>query len=201
VKNLHLSLIFPAMLLVSCASDSKKEKSSPAEATKHKSLEERFQSGGGRDPNGFQQDSDGKLTIKNAKRSPFEAKGESNMASKSFDKKAYKSGDFSKKSFWGNKEYDRKAYTGNTDGSEFQKSSKIAEKGARESSTTAKIPEKYDTNAYATDAAREAGNAPIQKGTNDQFENKRDDFERPAIIDYREQRQMSKAQATSILGR
>lgn len=201
MKKLHLCLILPAFLFVSCASDSKKEKNSPApETTGRKSLEERFQSGG-RDPNSFQQDSDGKLTIKNAKRSPFEAKGESNMASKSFDKKAYKSGDFSKKSFWGNKEYDRKAYTGNTDGSEYQKSTKIGEKGARESSTTAKIPDNYNTNAYTTNTAREAGNSPIKKGENAQIENQRNDYERPDIIDYREQRQMSKAQATSILGR
>ena len=200
MKNLHLSLIFPAVLFVSCASDSNKEKSASTQSTGRKSLEERFQSGG-RDPNSFQQGSDGKLTIKNAKRSPFEAQGQSNLANKSFEKQAYKSGDFSKKSFWGNKEYDRKAYAGKTDGRQFQKASNLGEKGARESSTAAKVADNYDTNSYATNAAREAGSSPIKKGDNAQIQNQRDDFERPEIIDYREQRQMSKAQTTSILGR
>lgn len=201
MKNLTLSLIFPALLLVSCASDSKKEKPAPAEASGHRTMDERFKGGGQFDPNSYRQGADGKLSIQNAKRSPFEAKGESNLSKKSFNKQAYQTGDYAKKSWWGNKEYGSQKYAGNTDGSRFQKASDLADKGARESSTHAKIPDNYNTNSYATNAAREAGNAPIKKGTSDQIENKRNGFEQPEILDYREQRTISKAEAGSILGR
>ncbi|GAA5125468.1 hypothetical protein JIN84_14175 [Luteolibacter yonseiensis] len=204
MKNLPLSLILPAVLLVSCASDSDKKKSAAAAPASQGATERSvadWVSEKSKD-NGFKKNEKGSWVPKSDKRSSYDQMGQDpNFANKTYKKEAYKPGDFSKKSFWGNKEFDRKAYAGNTDGGKFQKASKLGEKGARESSTNAKLPDNYDTNGYATNSAREAGNAPITKGTNDQIENKRNDFERPDIIDYREQRQMSKAQTTTIMGR
>jgi hypothetical protein len=205
VKKLHLTLILPILLTASCASDSGKKKTTSASAAASGGATERsvaeWVSETSKD-NGFRKDAKGQWIPKSDKRSSYDYVGQDpNFSNKKFKKEAYQPGDFAKKSFWGNKEYDRKAYAGNTDGSQFQKTSKLAEKGARESSTTAKIPDNYDTNAYATNAAREAGNAPVKKGSNDQIENQRGKFDQPDIIDYREQRQISKAQTTTILGR
>lgn len=206
MKKLHLTLILPILLFASCASDSNKKKNTTSASTAtsqgatERSVAE-WVSEKSKD-NGFKKDANGGWIPKSDKRSSYDYVGQDpNFSNKKFKKEAYQPGDFSKKSFWGNKEYDRKAYAGNTDGNQLRKSSTLGEKGARESSTTAKIPDNYNTNAYATNSAREAANAPVKKGSNDQIENKRDDFERPDIIDYREQRQMSKAQTKTILGR
>ena len=153
--GLAAPLIVPLILLASCGTGSDKDKSAstpPARQT----LNERFSGGGGRDPNSFQRDSNGKLKINEAKRSPFESQGESHLSNKSFKKQDYKAGDYAKKSWWGNKEYDRQSYAGNTDGSQFKKSSGLADKGANEAGNQARIPDNYRTGNYATGDSRES---------------------------------------------
>lgn len=184
------------VLTASCGTDADKPASTPQA---RKSMNERF-GGGGRDPNSFQQDANGKLMINDSKRSYYESKGESYYGGKEFKKQEYKAGDYAKKSWWGNKEYDRQAYDGNTDGSRFQTPSDLQGKGAREAGSAADIPDKYQTGTYATGSANEAGNAPIKKGTNDAIENRRKVFEQPEIIDYREQRALTVDQSKSLLG-
>ena len=162
-------------------------------------MNERF-GGSGRDPNSYQQDSSGKFYIKDEKRSGFEGKTDTNFAGKSFKKEEYKAGDYAKKSWWGNKEYERQAYDGNTDGSRFQTPSKLQGQGAREAGNAADIPDNYQTGNYATGNAREAANAPIKKGTSAAIDNHKDDYAQPEIIDWREQRSLSVDQSKSILG-
>ena len=199
MKIIRTILILPVFLAASCASKSGADKSTASAAPEHKTMNERF-GGGGRDPGSYQQDSSGKFYIKDEKRSPFEGKTDPNFAGKSYKKTEYKTGDYAKKSWWGNKEYDRKAYDGNTDGSRFQTTSRLQGKGAREAGTAADIPDNYQTGTYATGDAREAGKAPIQKGTSAAIENHKDDYPQPEIIDWREQRALSVDQSKSILG-
>lgn len=194
MKLIRSIALLPVILAASCASKS----TNPAPPG-HQSMNERF-GGGGRDPGSYQQDSSGKFYLKEDKRSPFEGKTDPNFAGKSFDKKEYKTGDYAKKSWWGNKEYDRKSYDGNTDGSRFQTTSALQGKGAREAGNAADIPDNYQTGTYATGDAREAGKAPIQKGTSAAVENHKDDYAQPGIIDWREQRSLSVDQSKSILG-
>lgn len=134
---------------------------------------------GSRDPNSPKLDSKGKLKMDSAKRSPYESKGQASIGGKTYQKKAYKAGDYAKKSWWGNKDYGSKSYAGNTDGSRFQTSSRLDGQGAPESGNQAKIPEKYNTGDYATGAAREASNsvnrdsgtaAREQGRTNDEYQ-------------------------------
>ncbi len=192
MKTIRYIALLP-VLLMSCASDKK-----TAEAPAHQSMNERFSSGG-RDPNSVTLDSSGKV-VRNGKRSPFESQGESNYANKDFTKQAYKTGDYTKKSWWGNKDYGSKTYAGNTDGSRFQTKSKLQDKGAREAGTNARIPDAYQTGDYATAAAHEAGATAIKKGSNDQIENTQETFQQPEIIDWREQRSLSRDQSKGILG-
>jgi hypothetical protein len=192
VKTLLLACLFPA-LAVSCASDTTKEKPAPT----RKSLGERLS-----ENDGYAKDSEGNWKPRSDKRSPYENVGQDpNFVKNGVKKKEYKTGDYSKKSWWGSKEYDRKAYGGKTDGSRFAKSSTLGEKGAREANTTAKIQEDYQTSSYATSDAREGSRQPIAKPSNDAIENRRKVFAEPEIIDWKEQRSLSMDQSKGILGR
>jgi hypothetical protein len=193
VKFLQAIPTLAAILLVSCASDPKPE---AAAAPTHRSLSERLNESGG-----YKQDAEGNWKPTNDKRSPFESQGEIHDANKGIKKESYKTGDYAKKSWWGNKEYERQPYTGNTDGNRFQTTSRLQGKGAREANTTAKIPDNYQTNDYQTNAAREAGNAAIARPSNDLIENRQKVFQQPEIIDWREQRSLSMEQSKGILGR
>lgn len=190
-----ISLLLLPLLLASCGSDggNKTAASTPAP---RKGLMARMTEEGG-----YKQDSKGNWVPKSDKRSPFENQGASQFASKDYKKQEYKAGDYAKKSWLGGKEYDRKAYAGNTDGSRFQKASDLNGKGARETKTTFNTPDQYKTGNYATTTAREAGNNPIAKTSNDMIENRRDSYQQPEIIDWREQRSMSRDQSKGLFGR
>lgn len=165
-------------------------------------MNQRF-GGGGADPNGYKRDSEGNYVLKNAKRSPYEDVGaDPNFSGKNFAKKDFKTGEYgNKQSFWGSKEYDRKSYTGDTDGSRFQKDSRLQGQSAREASNTKNFKEDYKTGAYATSDAREAGKTDLAKPSNDLTDNRQKVFEQPEIIDWREQRKMTMEQSKGILGR
>lgn len=192
--NLHRPILCLLVLLpVSCASDSGAEK--PAAPATRKSLSQRLD-----ESNGYKQDADGKWLPKSDKRSSFETKGKSAYFQGEYAKKAYKTGEYSKKSWWGNKEYGRQPYAGNTDGSRFQKSSRLDGKGARESGDAADIPKTYQTDGYATNAAREAGQSGLAKPSDAETDNRRKVYPAPEIIDWREQRALSLEQSKGILG-
>lgn len=207
MKFLPLAAALP-LLIASCASDSGKKDSASSSPTAARPTgatpEDKFNSwaGGMSKDNGYVKDANGNLVPKSNKRSSFERKGQDpNFAGKKFTKKDYQTGDYSKKSFWGAKEYDRKAYAGGTDGSRFQKDSDLQGKGARESGSAAKIPGDYKTDNYATASARESGLNPVKKGSNDSIENRRKSFEQPDIITWQEQRKLTVDQSKGILGR
>ena len=195
MKTLRFIVLLPVLLLASCASGSGPEKSTATAAPARKKLSERVN-----ESNGYKQDASGNWKPQNDKRSEFENKGESNFARKDFKKQEYKTGDYTKKSWWGNKEYTPKSYAGNTDGSRFQKSSAQQGTGARETNTTANIPNDYQTGSYATTSAREAAAAPVKKSSNAAIDHRQKVFQQPEIIDWREQRSLSVDQSKGILG-
>ena len=192
MKTLYSIALLP-LLLVSCAKDTSQK---TAAAPSHRSLNQRMT-----ESNGYKQDAKGNWVPQNDRRSEFESKGESNYAKKDFKKQAYKTGDYAKKSWLGNKDYAPKAYAGNTDGSRFKTPSALQGKGAREAGADAKLPDPYQTADYATGTAREAGTSPIKKSGNDLIENRQKTFQQPEIIDWREQRSLSMDQSKGILGR
>lgn len=191
----HSLLTLPILvLLASCASE--KSESRPSSAPRN--LSTRLS-----ESNGYKQDSNGNWVPQNDRRSEFESKGQSHFAQKSFNKKAYQSGDYEKKSWWGNKSYDRKAFAGNTDGSRFQKSSGLESKGAREAARSLNKQDSYATADYATSSARESGAAGVntpQRAQN-QIDRRQEVFEQPEIVDWKEQRTLSLGQSKGILGR
>ena len=194
MKIFPFATLAASLCLASCASD-KGNDSSTAAAPAHRSLSERMN-----ENNGYVQDAEGNWKPRSDKRSPFESQGESAYFKKDFNKKEYQTGDYARKSWWGNKSYDRQAYAGNTDGSRFQKSSGLKDKGAREAATQGDFQQSYDTETYGTGAALEAGAKPIAKGSNANIENRRKVYAQPEIVDWREQRSLTMDQSKGLLG-
>jgi hypothetical protein len=182
------------VLAVSCASDSGKP--DPSTPVARKTLSQRLE-----ENNGYTQDSSGAWVPKSDQRSSFETKGKSPYFQGEYDKKAYKAGEYRKKSWWGNKEYGRQKYAGDTDGSRFQKNSRFDSQNARETSRAADVPDSYQTDNYATNAAREAGNSGIAKPSDVETDIRRRVYQAPEIIDWRERRTLSVDQLRWILGR
>lgn len=183
-----------SLLLAACSSDSGSAPSAAAPA--RESLSQRMS-----ESNGYKQDANGNWVPQSNKRSAFESQGETSYAKKDFQKQTYKTGDYATKSWWGNKQYDRKAYAGNTDGSRFQTTSRFQGQGAREAGNAARIPDPYATNTYATSASREAGLDRIKKPSDAAVENRQETFQQPEIIDWRAQRSVTMDQSKGILGR
>jgi hypothetical protein len=185
--------LLPLLLAVSCAKDS----NSPTESG-FKPLSERLD-----ENNGYAQDESGNWVPRGDKRSPYESQGASRYFDKesNYNQKAYQAGGYAKKSWWGNKEYGRKAYAGDTDGSRFQQSSKFQDQSAREAGSSADIPDAYQTGGYATSAAREGGAEKLGKPSDAETDYRRRVFPQPEIIDWREQRSLTLDQSKGILGR
>lgn len=189
-----------ALVLCSCgASDSAPASSSTASASARQTLSERFDPTKPQ-PGSYKQDSDGKWQAQTGKRSPFEGKTDPNFANKSYEKKAYKTGDYAKKSWWGNKDYASKTYTPTTEASRFQKSARQQGQQARETSSGQTFAKNYQTDDYATGSAREANTSSIEKGSNDLIENRRQLFKQPEVTDWQQRRDLSVDQTKGILG-
>ena len=133
-------------------------------------------------------------------RSSFEAKGKPAYFQGDYAKKTYQTNSYARKSWWGNKDYGRKPYAGDTDGSRFKKTSRFDQQGAPEAGTAADLPAAYPTGSYATAAAREAGRQGIKKTSDTQTDIRRKVYQSPEIIDWREQRSLSMEQSKGILG-
>ena len=182
------------LLPASCASDSHAGKTTTASAT-HKPMSQRLE-----EKNGYKQDPKGNWVPQNDKRSSLEAKGSSPYFQGKYQKNTYQTDTRAKKSWWGNKEYGRQEYAGNSDGSRFQKPSRLDGKSAHETGASANIPDTYQTGTYATNSARETGRSKLAKPSNAQADLRRKVFKEPEIIDWKEQRSLSVEQSKGILG-
>lgn len=183
-----------SMLAASCAP--KQEKSTPAPEPP-KSLSQRLS-----ESNGYKQDASGNWVPKVDKRSSFESQGDSHNFKGEYNGKTYKAGEYAKQSWWGNKEYGRQSYSGDTDGSRFQQKSRLDGQSARETTgDTANIAGPYQTGAYATSPAREAGRKNLPKPSNAETDVRRRVFAQPEITDWRQQRSITLEQSKGILGR
>jgi hypothetical protein len=105
-----------------------------------------------------------------------------------WDNKEFKAGDYHKKSWWGDKDYTKKVYSGNTDGSRFQKDSGFGGKSANEGAMAAREGgESYGTKDYHTGRAREEGGNQIEKISDAETDERRHVFTKPDIIPWEQQ--------------
>jgi len=205
VKSLRPILWVFVVLAVSCAPDSGKGVSSSSSAATtptatpaaHQSLSQRIEQ-----KNGYKQDAKGNWVPANDQRSSFESKGKSRYFQNPYHTKDYPTKEVARKSWWGTKPYDHQKYTGNTDGSHFQKDSALSGKSAHEATTTtAHLPAAYKTGSYATHDAREAAKHDLSKPSDAPTDTRRKVYPVPAVIDWKEQRSLSVDQSKGILGR
>lgn len=178
------------LLVASCA-----DKAKPTADSDHpKPLSERVN-----EKAGFSQDSEGNWKPNVNRRSSFETNRESPYFKSTYAKKEYKTGDYAKKSWWGNKDYQAKEYAGNTDGSRFMQTSKYSGQSARDASKVFGTSN-YKTGTYATSNARESGRS-VDKKSYAEVDRRRETFEAPAVIDWKEKRQLSIQDTNRFLGR
>jgi hypothetical protein len=194
MTRFHIISLLPWLLVASCAKDS----ASSSTESGFKPLSQRLD-----ENNGYTQDEAGNWVPRVDKRSPYESQGASRYFDKksNYNQKSYQAGEYARKSWWGNKDYGRKAYAGDTDGSRFRQDSKFQDRTAREAGGSADIPDAYKTGGYATSAAREAGTGNLDRPSDAETDIRRRVFPQPEIIDWREQRSLTLDQSKGILGR
>jgi hypothetical protein len=182
-------------LMVSCAED-KVDHSKPTQAARP-GLQERLSENAG-----YKQNEKGEWVPKIDKRSSYDSQRDTPYFKDKLETmERYKTGDYAKKSWWGSKEYGKKSYEGNTDGSRFRKQARQDGKVARYDGKAAKTTDPFKTNTLPSKTARESRNPAIDKPKNAYTESQRKTYKAPSVIDWKEQRSMDIDQSKSILGR
>lgn len=150
---------------------------------------------------GYKQDAEGNWVANSGKRSSFEGKEQSSFRGK-VDRETYKTGDYAKKSWLGGNEYKREEYGGDTDGSRFQTKARQGGQVARGSSKGAREGAGvFATRTLENEGAREASARGVKRGESRYVESARGSYQAPSIIDWEAQRDLSRGQSRSILGR
>jgi hypothetical protein len=149
----HIAIAcLPLVLLLSCGSSNKAPGSAAvpkkAETSGFKPFSQRID-----ERNGYAVDENGNWVPRNNKRSSFESQGPSPYFSGEYGKKNYKAGEYARKSWWGNKEFGRNSFTGDTDGSRFQSDSGLSGQRAREKGSATGFSGNYEAGSFATGSA------------------------------------------------
>lgn len=198
----RLLVLIAVAALASCAKDAK-----PAASAEHhgeRDINEWASSKGG---SGYGQDSKGNWSPKDVgKRSQFEAKRDSSYSNKAdtfFGNKAYKTGDYKKTSFWGDKSYSgNTTYSGKTDRGLYQTASRFGDAKARETgSQWAKGNESFETKGFTTQAAHEQNGKKLDRPSDAETDVRRRVYAQPEIHDWRSQRSLSVDQTKGLLGK
>ena len=159
-------------------------------------MQERLSEGGG-----YKQDANGQWVPKSDKRSQYDGQGESPYFKGKVETERYKTGEYSKKSWWGSKDYGTKDYSGNTDGSRFRTTARQEGQVARDNGKVARSTDPFKTNTLDTKSARESSNAAVKRPSNAYTNSQRKTYKAPSVIDWREQRSMSMDRSRGLLGR
>ena len=188
--------VIACCLAVSCAKDGG---AGPATNGGPKPLSQRLN-----ESNGFAVDSEGNWVPRNDRRSSFESQGESPYfkGGNSNQGKEYRTGDYARRSWWGNKDYKSGSYQGNTDANRFRQTSRLDGQGAPEAGRAAHGGDaSYRTGGYRTGGARESSARRLDKPSDAETDVRRRVYQPPEIIDWSEQRKLSLEQSRGILGR
>ena len=128
-----------------------------------------------------------------------------NQFNRGYEGKEYQAGDFKKKSWWGNQDYAKKVYGGETDGNHLRKSSDMQGSAAGENVKVARDGSRtYDTRGYDTGAARESGQNRLTKRSDVETASRREagnEFSDPEIIPWQQQHGVTIEETKSKMGR
>jgi hypothetical protein len=214
-------LLLPALWLVACSGTGGDSASAgaamPAAGAAADPAMQGFRMKTGKDGD----DDEAKLLEKYASQSPFmtdskgKQLGEFKTASE-FDKantqfnrgyagKEYQAGEFKKKSWWGSDDYAKKVYGGDTDANDLRKVSRHGSENAGENVKVSRDAGRtFDTGAYNTGAAREAGTTRLAKNSDAETDNRRDvgnAFSDPEIVPWQQQHGVTLEETKSKMGR
>ena len=192
------AIVAGALIACSCADGSKEESNAATEAAKPRTMEQRFNS---KEKIGYFKDSEGNWKANSNKRSSFESAGESSLAKREYNAKQYNPGEVQKKSWWGDRDYNKKSYQGNTDANRFLTKSQYGNQSANEGKQTSRdAGRRYETEAIARKSASEENATSMQHTSDAETDVRRRVFAEPSIIDWKAQRSMDVNQTRSLLG-
>jgi hypothetical protein len=195
---MRFATLLLAILTCSCAKDGGgNASSSSGESTRP--LSQRLN-----ENNGYVVDSSGNWVPRNNRRSSFESQGQSPyfQGGNNNQGKDYKTGDYARKSWWGNKDYGRQNWQGKTDGTRFEQNSKLDGQSVTQTGAAARGSDAaYKTSTHATGNARESNARGLSKPSDAETDVRRRVYQEPQIVDWREQRSLSLDQSRGILGR
>lgn len=184
-----------AVVMAACAGK-EVDPSTPAPVAEQKSMMDRLSQEGG-----YRQDSEGNWVPRTDKRSSFDSQRESAYFKGNVEKSDFRTGEFKKRSWWGNKDFGNEAYAGDTDGSRFQTSANQQGKRSQADGARARTSGAYQTNRLGKKAANEGRNASIGRPLDSGVEARRGTYSAPAVVDWQANRNMSVEQSRGILGR
>lgn len=151
---------------------------------------------------GYARDSEGNWIPRSDKRSQFESRTASGIDQRNtYETRRFGANEYQTAEWTRTNSNAPKSYGGNTDGSRFQTTAAAQGQAARQSGSRARTPGPYQTNNFGTGNAREHSARRHDRPSDDQTENRRDSFEFPEIIDWRQQRDIGIEQSRSILSR
>ncbi len=186
------------LIACSCADANKDQGNAAREAAKPRTMEQRFNS---KEKIGYFKDSEGNWKANSNKRSSFESKGESSLAKREYNAKQYNAGEVQKKSWWGNRDYDKKVYQGNTDANRFLTKSAYGDQSANEGTQISRnAGRRYETESIARKSASEESGSRLQHSSDAETDIRRRVFSEPSVIDWKAQRSMDVNQTRSLLG-
>jgi hypothetical protein len=180
-------LIFTSVLLSHCADQSEVESMAATEASKPRTMNERFNN---RSKEGYYQDGEGNWKTNNNKRSSFESVGRASMAQQQYKGKSYEANRVEKSAWWGNQRYEASRFAGNTSADQYKTAAKGVREDATESGQKSIFSRKsMKTQTLDTQTARENSQARVLDGSPSARETQQR-YDEPTIIDWKEQRSL-----------
>ncbi len=194
----RLSLLVCLALVLSHCADKPDSSQAASEASQPRSMNERFNARG---KEGYYQDTEGNWKIKDDKRSSFESVGRSPLENQQYSGKAYKPGTVEKPSWWGNTQYQKQSYLGNTSANQYQTTAADAGKSANESGAGSVFSSKsVTTRNINRTSALESNRSNAMQGADAAREAQRA-YAQPDIIDWQEQRSLQLKDTKSWLNK
>lgn len=193
-RNRMLVSLLVAGGVASCANQPERDPSRPAEAPK--SLSQRLN-----EQNGYKQDDQGNWVPMSDKRSSFERVGASPYFRGERNEKEYRTGEYKKSSWWGKKDFRTSEWQGNRNAEGFQTTARQESRKAREAGMRSGMTDRYPSDEFVTGTARESQQRGIENTTDAETELRRRSYRAPDVLDWSQQRRLSREETKSLLGR
>ncbi|MGB1874526.1 MAG: hypothetical protein ACPHNY_06020 [Akkermansiaceae bacterium] len=180
-----------ALLLVSCASKRTVSKS-----------QVRLDAWGNPERFSLGKDESGNPVMKSDLRSSFEGKTSGLTHGRDFNGTDYSTKSYAKKRWAGASQFQAKQYAGNTDANQYKMEPWFVRKQvSAEGQRAAADGQRYAASQYDTSAAREQASERIEVASDAETDARRQRYQQPDIIDWKEQKGLGVKDTNQLLGR